>query len=632
VYCMECGLVCKNCLENHRIMKALSHHSILPLSELETKMESLDFEEDSSSTKCEKHINEMATMYCYSCHRLVCSNCVPSLHPESSHMVRSIADSAKRMRNEFQKMAESAKMSHDSLTERGKSALDSHTTISAQRQAMKDSIASNFKILQNHLESVQKIYTSHIDSIASTALRKLSQEIDFCSAQAESALRFSEVTQEAISITGDCELLTLKTILKTRLKEISAKKLSTSEIQSSACIETSTTLSSELMQSVCSHIQHHISPSLENSHATGPGVRTASVGKETSFTVHAITDAGQPCFEKLQIEVDLRLARTSETLPCTVTPSKKMGDFIVTYVPTCKGELLISVRIEGNLLKSCPYSVIARGLIDPWMAKLVIEKQEWPWGVACSANREIYISRNYQHTVAVFNREGQYLRKIGVKGQGQGALWHPTGVAVDEEENVFVADGNENGRIQKFSKNGQLLAIYSKLKSPQGVIMSRDYKNVYVCDKGHQSVVMLDKDLNEILVFGELDSFETKDGFQDVSGHLVAPHTLAESQEGTIFVSDTHNIHIFTKDGKHLRKIKYSNFAPSGIAIDGELLYVCDMMKHCILVFTTNGKFVGTRANYGKLTGQFHTPTCLAFDCDGFLCVTDYSNHRVQVF
>ena len=236
--------------------------------------------------------------------------------------------------------------------------------------------------------------------------------------------------------------------------------------------------------------------------------------------------------------------------------------------------------------------------------------------------------------MAVFSREGKYMRKIGLKGQSPGSLWHPTGIAVDSDCNLYVADGKESGRLQKFSPNGQLLAYYNKLRQPQGVLLNKQGDRLYVCDKGNQTIVMLDTNLEEMKVFGELDHYSEVDGFESVSGHLIAPHSVAEAENGSIFVSDTQSIHVFTKDGIHLRVIEHQRgeFAPSGIAVDGDQLYVCDMVKNNLLVFSTSGAFIETKGSSGKRPGQFTKPTSITVDYDGYLYVTDYANNRVQVF
>lgn len=56
----------------------------------------------------------------------------------------------------------------------------------------------------------------------------------------------------------------------------------------------------------------------------------------------------------------------------------------------------------------------------------------------------------------VFNQEGEFMLKFGSNGEGNGQFNAPTGVAVDSNGNIIVADWG-NSRIQ-VSKNISMYA------------------------------------------------------------------------------------------------------------------------------------------------------------------------------
>lgn len=76
--------------------------------------------------------------------------------------------------------------------------------------------------------------------------------------------------------------------------------------------------------------------------------------------------------------------------------------------------------------------------------------------IAVDSNNNIYVA-TFDHYVDVYDENGKLLRKIG-KGGGRALekFWFPTGVAVDKEGVVYVAD-TENGRIQMFKSDGTFL-------------------------------------------------------------------------------------------------------------------------------------------------------------------------------
>jgi sugar lactone lactonase YvrE len=86
------------------------------------------------------------------------------------------------------------------------------------------------------------------------------------------------------------------------------------------------------------------------------------------------------------------------------------------------------------------------------------------------------------HRVQKFTPAGESLGVWGERGSGPGQLELPWGIALDNEENVYLADWG-NRRVQKFSPDGRHLATFGAglLKRPSGVAVDPD-GNVYVAD------------------------------------------------------------------------------------------------------------------------------------------------------
>lgn len=127
------------------------------------------------------------------------------------------------------------------------------------------------------------------------------------------------------------------------------------------------------------------------------------------------------------------------------------------------------------------------------------------------------------------------------------------------------------------------------------------------------------------------------------TGHFSHPHGITVSDAGEIAVTDTQKncIHIFDSGGKKLLDIgKYGidegqlNY-PAGIAFDkaNKCILVADRDNHRIQIFNRKtGKFVKKFGIPGIGDGQFNKPTGVNVDKDGRIVVTDWQNHRVQVF
>ena len=71
----------------------------------------------------------------------------------------------------------------------------------------------------------------------------------------------------------------------------------------------------------------------------------------------------------------------------------------------------------------------------------------------------MYVADWRNDRIQKFDEDGHHLASFGTSGQGDGEFRRPSGVAVDQEGNIFVADwGNE--RVQMLGPDGSFRAKY----------------------------------------------------------------------------------------------------------------------------------------------------------------------------
>ncbi|MBL4759948.1 MAG: hypothetical protein JKY80_03730 [Mariprofundaceae bacterium] len=77
------------------------------------------------------------------------------------------------------------------------------------------------------------------------------------------------------------------------------------------------------------------------------------------------------------------------------------------------------------------------------------------WSLSCVfwycywGDNSLFVADFYNNRIQQFNQGGYFIKKWGGKGVEQGELSGPTGVAVDRDGNVYIADWG-NHRIQRF--------------------------------------------------------------------------------------------------------------------------------------------------------------------------------------
>lgn len=83
--------------------------------------------------------------------------------------------------------------------------------------------------------------------------------------------------------------------------------------------------------------------------------------------------------------------------------------------------------------------------------------------IAFARDGRLYIADGYANArVLEYSGEGKRLREWGTPGTGPGQFHLPHGIAIDEAGVVYVAD-RENGRIQRFDRNGKYIGEWSHL-------------------------------------------------------------------------------------------------------------------------------------------------------------------------
>jgi DNA-binding beta-propeller fold protein YncE len=246
----------------------------------------------------------------------------------------------------------------------------------------------------------------------------------------------------------------------------------------------------------------------------------------------------------------------------------------------------------------------------------------------------VFVVEFENHRVSVFSRRsGDFVRKFGGEGAGDGQLRHPCGLAVSGEH-VFVAD-TANNRISVHTKQGVFVRTIGngkgsdagQLNEPMGVAVSGE--QLFVVDTRN----------HRLSVFTVGGGFISSFGTPGVDlGQLRNPIGVAVT-DNMVFVADqaNHRISVFRHDGGFVRVFgsegagngQFRN--PTGMCVAGDRLFVTDLNNHRVSVHRLDGTFVREFGAEGVGDNQFRQPGAVVVAGDR-LFVADLSNRRVQVF
>jgi streptogramin lyase len=296
-----------------------------------------------------------------------------------------------------------------------------------------------------------------------------------------------------------------------------------------------------------------------------------------------------------------------------------------------------------------------------------------PTGVAVDANGNVYVADSQNHTIRKITSAGIVTTLAGTAGQtgstdatGAAARFNePTGVAVDANANVYVAD-MRNHTIRKITAAGVVTTLAgtvgqtgstndsgtaARFNQPTGVAVDAN-GNVYVADSKNHTI-------RKITAAGEVTTFAGKAGqsgstdANGVASQFYNPYGVAVDANGNVYVADMRNetIRKITATGAvttlagslgQMGSNDASGTAalfnsPSGVAVDAnENVYVADAFNNSIRKITAAGvvtTLAGGQVGSTDATGtaaRFHSPTGVAVDANANFYVADTINRTIR--
>ena len=372
--------------------------------------------------------------------------------------------------------------------------------------------------------------------------------------------------------------------------------------------------------------------------AEGEGLKEGTVGRKAQFNlITRNAERKQWYDERDRVTVKIKDEKGQNNVTEVQINNNKDGMYNISYYPRVQGTLKLLVNVNGKHIAGSPFNVIVKPF--HFSPVLFFGQQgsgdgmfTYPVGVAVNDEDEIVVADQGNHRVQVFDSNGTFLRSFGRKGENDGEFKYPFGIAIDKDRKIFVADTN-NHRIQILSWEGRHLdsfggqgSLDSQLHHPWGLSLDST-GNLIVADAGDKLIKIFTPDGTFVMKIGGQGSFS-------FPVHCV--------QCGEYFIasdSNEHCIKVFNREGHFLYK-----FGKKGEG-DGEFncpqllsvtqtkhLLVCDRRNNRIEVFKVDGTFVQKFGLKGSNLGQFNEPFSLALLSNDQIVVSDKNNHRIQIF
>src|SRR3989338_6305603 len=273
-----------------------------------------------------------------------------------------------------------------------------------------------------------------------------------------------------------------------------------------------------------------------------------------------------------------------------------------------------------------------KGLLDGYQDRAQFN---WPTCVAIDRKGNFYIADFANNVIRRINSNGEVTTFVGsghaAFGDGKGRKAHlkgPDNIAIGSDGSLYVADA-DNFRIRKVVSDGSINTIAgsgikgykdgsaktARFAYPTGVAVDKD-DNVYVADRGSHTIRKIMPDGNVYVAD---------------SGNNSIRKIMPDGTVTTLAGNQQHGY----KDGTGKDALFAW---PTGIAVDGAgNIYLCDSQNSRIrritadgVVSTVAGISIPGFADGPGYSAQFNFPTCIEVDKAGNIYVADSGNNRIR--
>lgn len=556
---------------------------------------------------CEAHRSQSLSLYCETCKKLVCRDCI--LFSCANHSYGYIEDKCEEQKLALEGKLYPVKQLHLCVTEALQATQALERELSSEEERVMQELETSFQELFDVLKEEKHVLEGNVKSkFKDTRMHHslIKQDVQRVCTRLETVLKTIHHHESPVSFLTGAEAR--EHIIQEATK--SAQNMESPYSTKIPNIGLSVLGASKLKEVCKGRIYHFLKDDPLRCHFDRMDWDNIPLTSTTSVTLHLET------FFTPKLEAMLHCTYTKENHHVDVV-SKSPQSFALMIRPQARGRHELHIKYNNAHISGSPLQLYVVPNISKLLPKSESNGLRLPMGIKYSGGR-VYVS---ELGCGLTVLEPRTLAKLS-------SVWMPDiwEFLVDvESERIYGTDSRQN-TVKMMNLRGETLKTIGRgnLATPQfhcpnGIRWNKS-KDIVVCDTMNNRLQVLDRDLN-LLYMIKHSSF-------------AMPDDLDFDEEGNLYVANqtSHTIGVFTSEGAFLRVIGSYGSRPGeldnpiSVAVYRNLVYVTDSGNGRISVFTTAGEFVTT---FGK--GFLTKPECVAVDEDGYLYVSD-GRQKIYIF
>ena len=623
-YCFDCEkLMCSDCKNVHEVLRSVDFlhvgHKVTPVKQFQAQ----DYEamlKRQAFCSQQYHEREPMRFFCTECQTCVCQTCITTNH--KTHDVEpldKVVDGEKAnilARGELIK--QKSNVCSDAIHEiEEKEAELENNIASATREVSQAANQMVAKIRERERENITALENTRVARVEKFNSAK--KQVQSLAKQLDQAVEFAG---NLVQRSSSSDIMQSKKTLEQRFEDLS--KTPVPALPVSSLVKFVPTIAPEnfsLGFVTASKIVVHGS--------TVEGINQHfQAGVEGEFVIHPRIHEEEVAGVEYNCHTEI-LMEPAEKVSSLIVCDQEDGLIPVKFVPKVPGSFKITVKIDGEELATSPLTVQVKERLIQLVGELDLEGEipKCPQGVAVNSKGLIAVADDERHCILIYDKEGNYVRKLGCYGNNTGQFNRPCYVIFINDDEIVVVE-EFNNRIQQLNVHtGNIIKTFGKKGTGNGEFASP----ASLCMDGERHFVVAEFNNHRIQVLSEDGDPVSKVGD---SGPEKLNHPIACIYYQTNFiVSDNWNdcLKVFDSKGTFLNKIGSEGQlnSPWGLCIEKcgnhQNLLVCNYSNGHVDQFTMEGCFTG------KTVANLQRPTTITTTPDGRILVCDFTAKKIYV-